>query len=393
MKILILGAGIYQVPLIKKARELGHEVVVCSIEGNYPGFMYADKVYYVDTTSKEEVLKIAQMEEINAIVTTGTDVAVRTIGYVCEKLNLYGVSERCAELVTDKALMKQAFIENGVRTAPFFKVRSLEEAIAACQQMEYPVMFKCVDKSGSRGISKVVSSEEIINAFEYSFSYTNKDYIVVEKFVEGNEIGIDGFVTPDSKAFIPHSKITFHNGLTDVPIGHALPFEMPIEVKEDLISQVQLALKAVGLENGFFNADIIVSENKSYIIELGARTGATCIPEIISQHYDVDYYEMMLKHSLGGSICLSSEPKKACIGEILVSTKTGVVSALDAELVNRESDLEVSFDCVVGDHIRKFKVGPDRIGQIIASADCLEEAREKIDYAKSKMIVDLIEEN
>ena len=45
-KLLILGAGTYQVPLIKTARRLGIYTIVSSIHGNYPGFELADKVYY-----------------------------------------------------------------------------------------------------------------------------------------------------------------------------------------------------------------------------------------------------------------------------------------------------------------------------------------------------------
>ena len=43
-KILILGAGIYQVPLIKTAKRMGLYTIVASIPGNYPGFELADKV-------------------------------------------------------------------------------------------------------------------------------------------------------------------------------------------------------------------------------------------------------------------------------------------------------------------------------------------------------------
>ena len=57
MKILILGAGIYQVPLIKKAKEMGHFVMVASIRGNYPGFTFADKCVYLDTTDREAICK------------------------------------------------------------------------------------------------------------------------------------------------------------------------------------------------------------------------------------------------------------------------------------------------------------------------------------------------
>ena len=42
---MILGAGIYQVPLIRAAKEMGFFVIVVSIKGDYPGFALADKIY------------------------------------------------------------------------------------------------------------------------------------------------------------------------------------------------------------------------------------------------------------------------------------------------------------------------------------------------------------
>ena len=102
-KIMILGAGIYQVPLIRAAKEMGFFVIVVSIKGDYPGFALADKIYYINTTDREAVLKAAVSEKIDGICTTGTDVAVSSIGYVCEHMELSGISEKAADLVTDKA--------------------------------------------------------------------------------------------------------------------------------------------------------------------------------------------------------------------------------------------------------------------------------------------------
>ena len=63
-KIMILGAGIYQVPLIKTAKKLGLYTIVVSIPGNYPGFELADKVYYENTVDDEKILEIAKEEQI-----------------------------------------------------------------------------------------------------------------------------------------------------------------------------------------------------------------------------------------------------------------------------------------------------------------------------------------
>ena len=138
-KVIILGAGIYQVPLIRKARENGLYTIVCSIPGRYPGFRSADKIYYEDTTDKAKILDIAIKESISAILTTGTDSAVRTIGYVCQRLGLTGVSEQSAIWATDKYLMKQRFSSSGVRTPTFYKISTLKQAEKACAQLGFPV--------------------------------------------------------------------------------------------------------------------------------------------------------------------------------------------------------------------------------------------------------------
>ena len=106
---MILGAGIKQVPLIKTSRKLGIYSIVVSIPGNYPGFELADKVYYENTTDYDKILEIAKEEQIDGVVTAGTDVAVITIGKVCDELNLCGLSFESAQIAANKLLMKSKY--------------------------------------------------------------------------------------------------------------------------------------------------------------------------------------------------------------------------------------------------------------------------------------------
>ena len=85
-KIMILGAGIYQVPLILKAKEMGLYTLVVSYPGPYPGFALADECLYLDTRDEAGILKAAREKEIQGICTTGTDVAIRTLGHTAELL-------------------------------------------------------------------------------------------------------------------------------------------------------------------------------------------------------------------------------------------------------------------------------------------------------------------
>ena len=169
-KILILGASIYQVPLIQTAKRLGFYTIVASIPGEYPGFALADKVYYINTVDKESILKAAMDEQIDGICTTGTDVAVATIGYVCERMGLAGVSEAAAVRATDKAEMKEAFQKHQVSASKFRKVKTLDEVYAAAEEIGLPVVVKRVDSSGSRGITIVREKEGLAQAFEDALS-------------------------------------------------------------------------------------------------------------------------------------------------------------------------------------------------------------------------------
>lgn len=380
-KILILGAGIYQVPLIKKAREMGIYTIVTSIPGNYPGFKLADKVYYENTTDKEAVLEIAKKENIDGILTTGTDVAVSSIGYVCDTMKLSGISEKSSLICTDKSKMKRALLDGGVRTGNFSKVFSLEEAVTACESLKLPVVFKCTDKSGSRGITVVKSNDEISAAFEYSMSATDKDYIIIEKFLTGYEIGIDGHVNKNGKIdlLMPHKKYVISNGFTDVPLGHSLPMEFEENsdfIKNDINNQCQKTVDALGLSNCFFNMDAMIDSDGLSVIEASGRIGATGIPEIISEYCGFDLYEKMLLCALGHEVDFSYKANGAVISRLVFSHTGGILK----EIVNNSkyNNFTFSSDYELGEELPKFVNGTSRIGQIVCKCKTLKEAEENI---------------
>ena len=118
-KLLILGAGVYQVPLIRAARSMGLHVAVASIPGPYPGLEIADEVVEEDTVNWSALCGYAETEGVAGVCTSGTDVCVPAIGAICDRLQLTGVSFDSAVLATNKLEMKRAFVEGGVKTARF----------------------------------------------------------------------------------------------------------------------------------------------------------------------------------------------------------------------------------------------------------------------------------
>lgn len=398
-KIMIMGAGIYQVPLIRRARKMGIYTIAVSIPGDYPGFSEADEALYINTTDYEAVLNAARERQIDGIVTVGTDVAVITIGRVCEELKLSGLSFSAARISTDKSLMKECFEKAGVRTAKFRKFfldTPVEEVLENCSDMQYPLIVKTVDSSGSRGITRIDLPDRLPEAVEAVRAVTHRDYYLVEEFITGDDFGAQAFVYDGEVLFVlPHGNYQFH-GDTGVPAGHYVPYPLQPEELEDMEKQVTGAIRAMGLDHCAVNADLILRGGKTYVVELTGRGGATGLSELDSVYLGVDMYEQILRSALGErpDFPADGKGKAACACKLLQSPATGTLTLLKNE--NSDSDpgiVEIVLDHHAGDKVRAFRVGPDRIGHVITKGCTLAQAEQALEEALGKIRVEVVNES
>lgn len=378
-KIMILGAGVYQAPLIKTAKTMGLESIVVSYRGNYPGFALADKIEYIDIKDSEQVLVAARRHGIDGICTIGSDVGVKTIGYVNDAMSLCGVSYYAALLANNKYEMKQAFIRNGARSAKGIKAESASAALSAFKELGSNVVFKTVDSSGNRGIIHIQDESLIDNAFKECLSYSQCHYILVEEFLQGEEIGAEAFISGGKVAFVlPHRKVVIETN-APIPIGQWVPAGLDEETERDVEKQVLSGIAALELDNCAVNVDIMIIDNKAYLIEIGARAGGgACLPESVSAYYGFNHYENIINAALGIPIVLkyATPTPNAC--HMLFSEKEGVIKHLDKSKAIHPDLIELSFDYKQGDLVPKFINKTHRIGHIIVKGNSAEEARRNL---------------
>jgi len=376
-KILILGAGVYQVPLIKKAKAMELFTIVASINGNYPGFRYADKVYFEDTTDVEAIFNIAKTEKIDGICASGTDVALSSLGKVCDEMNLKGISYKAACFSNDKLRMKEAFLTNNVRTALFEKASNLEEAHKIFDKLKKPLLFKTVDSSGSRGIIAVNNKAQIKSALNKIKTVSKKNYFIIEEFIEGIEFGAQALIDEEEIIFVlPHGDKVFQ-GDTGVPIGHYAPYELSEKIITDIKEQLSKSIQALEFNNCAINADFILKDNKAYLLEIGARAGATCLPELVATYYGIDYYKMIIELALGVKTKFNPEKPTPCAAELIISNKNGIIrdKIIDVQEF-KDKIIDLVMDYEIGDRVNRFNVGVDRLGHVIIKDSSLASALE-----------------
>ena len=381
-KIMILGASNVQAKLVEAAKRLGYHTIVGSIPGDYPAFDICDEIAYVDISKPEEVYEKAKELKIDGIATCCLDTGIHAVGYVAEKMGLCNLSERSAEMCNNKFLMKEALEMAGVSTARFRKVTDTASLEKAMEELSFPLIIKAVDLQGSKGIYIARTKEDAVNGFASAMELTREDFCIAEEFIEGNELGAQSFVTNGKILFVlPHGDNTYLSH-TNVPIGHFVPLNISPELYQASIDETVKAIRAVGLDNCAVNIDLIEKDGKIYVIELTGRAGATCLPELVSIYYNIDYYEMIAYMAMGGDpeeiFALRDDKKTANASRMLRVEKTGTVKRITENFTTDDSVYDYSLIIKVGSRVNKFTNAKDRIGQVIVKAATYEECEKKI---------------
>ena len=387
-RLLLQGASRGNLGLIKTAKQHGVYVVMTGLGGDFPCNPYADKFCYADISDPDAVLKVAQDEKVDGAIICCSDTGLRAIGRCNDVMGLTGLSERAAIDSSNKFLMKEKLIGAGVRTAKFFKVCSVDDLRVAVSEIGYPVIIKATDLQGSRGINIVKEESELFPAFSDTMSLTRKDFCIVEEYLVGREYGAQAFVYKGEVLFVlPHGDETIMCR-TAVPIGHYMPYDISEELYQDTREQVIKAIKALGFDNCAVNVDLIEKGGQAFIIELTGRVGANSLPELTSNYFGINYYEMILATALGEnpiSIFERRRQPKTTVARIIKSKKTGICKSI---LIPQIDGVEIHIFIHPGSEIRSFTNSNDAIGEVISMGDSMEECNNLIEKTLNELSIE-----
>lgn len=311
-KILVLAAGILQIPVIKKAKELGYYVVAADGDPNAVGLQYADKPVVVNITSEEEVLYVAREEGIDGVIHPCSEVSMNVMGRLNDELMLSGISRETAFRVTNKHLMRKAFERYGAPSPKSFCFDKPKDAWESfCNEFPNVAILKPSRNSGSRGIAKVlkgISKEDFAELFERSKSESRDKTVMLEQFIEGPEFSVEIIVWNGNVNVLAITDKKTTGAPYFVELGHNQPSVFPQIVVEEIKAAAVSGVKALNVNNCACHAEIKVQDGKAYIMEIGARLGGDFIStELTYISTGIDMVAAAINCALGIEPCL--EPK------------------------------------------------------------------------------------
>ena len=187
-----------------------------------------------------------------------------------------GCGPLTSALCMDKDLTKTVLEANGIRTARWLNVKSVEEIdYEAIENIGYPVFVKPTNGGSSVATFKIYDKEKVQEAVEEGLKWDTE--VMIEEFIDGNEITCPVF---DNKLF-PVIAIKPKSDFFDYTQKYSDngADEVLVELEEDLYKEVkEMALKtykALKCEV-YSRIDMIVNkEGTPYILEVNTLPGMT----------------------------------------------------------------------------------------------------------------------
>lgn len=315
-KIAIIGANSFQNPLILKAKELGYETHVFAWQDGSIGEKTADYFYPISIVEKDEILEKCKEIKIDAICTIASDLATLTVNYVANKMELPANSLECTKKSTNKYEMRKAFKEAHVAT-PGFEIVSFAKDIENLDNMEYPLIVKPTDRSGSRAITKIYKKEELKEAINKAIENSFEKKAIVEEYIEGNEFSAEGITYKGEHKFLTITRKATTGAPNFIETGHIEPAGLSEQMQEKVYNELSKALTALEITNSATHSEFkITPEGNVRIIEIGARMGGDCIgSDLVQISTGYDFIKMVIDVAIGNKPDFKkvTEPKIAII--------------------------------------------------------------------------------
>lgn len=391
-RLLVLAAGILQVPVIKRAHEMGIYVIAADGDPNACGLKYADKAICANITSAADMVKIAMDERIDGVIHPCSEVSMNVMGRINDELHLSGISEEQAIRATNKHLMREAFVRGNAPSPKSKCFTDVEVAWGAfCTDFSGACILKPSRNSGSRGIAKIeedIKGDEFKRLFEIAKGESRDKQVMLEQFIEGPEFSVEIIVWNGKVNVLTVTDKKTTEAPHFVELGHNQPSCFPSETIEKIKAAAVAGVKALGVNNCACHAEVKVQNGEPYIMEIGARMGGDFISTVLtSLSTGVDMIAAAVNCALGIEPCLqpTTKPQGVCIRYFC--PKPGVLKSIsNSEVFNDPHVFEWEIYKKTGDVIPEVTSSLCRSGHVIVT----EETPQRAIELAEKMICEVI---
>ena len=299
-RLLVLGGAIQCLKVVEAAKELGIYTIVTDISNNGTVKQAAHEALPYSVTDVDSLLDWCRENPVDGVLNFNIDYAQNTHQKLCEILHFpsYGTAEQYRTL-TDKAAFKELCINSGVDVIPDYNENDLE-------QIEYPVLVKPTESSGSRGSSVCRNQEELKKALEAAKEESVNHKALIEKYLYGCADFSISYIIIDGEPYLTRTLDRFVGRPEDNLQRQCICARCP-SVYTDLYLEkahknVAAMLRKLGLKNAAVFMQGFIDGEKFRFYDQALRFSGAEYERMLKTATGVDVVKAFVKYALGGDL-------------------------------------------------------------------------------------------
>src|SRR5690349_4886845 len=284
-----------------------------------------------------------------------------------------------AEAARDKGVMRRLMAAAGVPSPVFRRFPLTTDPHEIAQQVTYPCVVKPLRLSGSRGVIRANTPDELAAAVARLERILLDDGnarettdILVEDFIPGVEVALDGLLREDGLHVLAiFDKPDPLDGPFFEETIYTTPSRLPAEAQAAIADCAGRAAAAIGLRDGPIHAELRVNERGPWMVEIAGRSIGGLCSTILEFGAGMCLEELLLRHALHLDIPSLDREGHAAGAMMIPIPKGGLLKAVhgveEARAVPHVTGVEIS--AKVNNPIVPLPEGNSYLGFIFARAD------------------------
>jgi carbamoyl-phosphate synthase large subunit len=288
-------------------RESGRDAVMinCNPETVSTDYDTSDRLYFEPLTL-QDVLAVLELERSGGgldgvIVQFGGQTPLRlAAGLAAAGVPLLGTSVEAIDLAEDRGRFGALLERLGYHAPPYATAHSVAEALAATEQVGFPLIVRPSYVLGGRAMEIVYSRDGLADYLRREVGDAQRE-IFLDRFLE-NAVEVDVDALCDGER-VWIGGIMQHVEEAGVHSGDSACVLPPHSLGEEMLEQIRAATRGIALEIGvigLLNVQYAIYEGRLYVIEANPRASRT-VP-FVSKAVGVPLAKMACRIMLGEKI-------------------------------------------------------------------------------------------
>lgn len=315
-RLAIIGASTGQLPLCKKAHEMGLETYCFAWSEGAVCKDYVNHFIPISILEMDEIVQYCRRYDIDGVVSNASETTALIVSYVAEKLGKIGIPYKTFLKIQNKEFVRRT--TNEIPT-----LSKVDYSIGLFDEVTYsfcpPYVIKPIKGASKKGVNFVDGT-----VMDLVIPDDLKDAVfMAERYIAGKEYSVESISYNNKHEVIQVTEKITTGAPHFVELEHHQPAVLSVQAEEKIRKVIPQILSSVGFTNGASHTEIKINDvDDIFLIEVNPRGGGDYISNsLVSMSTDYDYLKQMILVSLGE---YKSVPvhNKACSGIYFLSAYT-----------------------------------------------------------------------